>query len=157
MIAARQMPVVTDDRSPVWIALTFAIGVALVQIPILFLNVIPTAFVFVGGWILICGYTFYRAWQLNTQSFVVNDVGLAKRIAVGLIKLSAGVFILGLSGTLLYLGVIASYSPASDNITWRIKGAFAGNGFVALDAATLCLFGTFAVEKIRTLLSWFKR
>jgi hypothetical protein len=52
---------------------------------------------------------------------------------------------------------MTSYSPASDNITWRIKGAFAGNGLVALDAATLAIFGTVVVEQIRTILSWLKR
>lgn len=149
--------VVTDDQKPIlanttmylWIALTFAIGVALAEIPILFFNLIPAAFVFVGGWILICGYTFYRVWLLNTQSLVVNDVSLAKLIA--------GIFVVGLSGVLLYLGVMTSYSPASDNITWRIKGAFAGNALVALGAATLALFGTFVVEQIRAVSIWLKR
>ena len=149
--------VVTDDQNPIlvnttmylWIALTFAIGVAFVEIPILFFNVLPTAFVFVAGWALICGYAIYRVWRLNTHSLVVNDVGLAKLIA--------GIFIIGLSGVLLYLGVMTSYSPASDNITWRIKGAFAGNAVVALGAATLGIFGTFVVEQIRTILIWLKR
>jgi hypothetical protein len=132
-----------------WMALKFAIVVALVEIPILFFNVITPAFVFIGGWILISGCTFYRVWQLNAQSLVVNDVGLTKLIA--------GIFLIGLTSVLLYLGVMTSYSPASDNITWRIKGAFAGNGLVALDAATLAIFGTFVVEQIRTILSWLKR
>jgi hypothetical protein len=132
-----------------WIALRFAIMVALVEIPILFFNVIPTSFVFIGGWILISGYTFRRIWQLNTQSLVVNDIGLAKLIA--------GIFLIGLTSVLLYLGVMTSYRPASDNMIWRIKGAFAGNGLVALDAATLAIFGTFIVEQILTMLSWLKR
>jgi hypothetical protein len=148
---------VTDDQKPIlanttmylWIALAFAIVVALAEIPILFFDVIPAAFVFVGGWVLICGYTFYRVWRLNTQSLVVNDVSLA--------KLTAGIFIIGLSSVLLYLGVMTSYRPASDNFTWRIKGAFAGNAVMALGAATLAVFGTFVVEQIRALLIWLKR
>ena len=147
----------TDDQKPIlanttmylWIALTFGIGIALAEIPILFFNVIPTAFVFVAGWVLICGYTFYRVWRLNTDSIVVNDVGIAKLIA--------GIFVIGLSGVLLYLGVITSYGPSADNITWRIKGAFAGNALVALSAATLAIFGTFIVEKIRAISIWVKR
>jgi hypothetical protein len=150
------MPVVTDNQKPIlidtliylWMALRVGVWVAFAEIPILFLNVIPAALVFVGGWVLICGYTFYRVWRLNTQSLVVNDFGLAKLIA--------GLFIMGLSVVLLDVGITTSYGPASNDIAWRIKGAFAGNGLVALDAATLAIFGTFAAEKIRTVLSWPK-
>jgi hypothetical protein len=156
-MAARQLPVVIDDQKPIltntttylWIALAFGVLVAVVEIPFLVLNVVPTAFVFVAGWIIICAYTFYRVWQLNTHTLVVNDFGLA--------KLVAGAFIIGLSSVLLYLGIQTSYNAAYDNIAWRIKGAFAGNALVALDAATLAIVGTSAVEQIRRILSWFQR
>jgi len=144
-----QKPILTDSAMYLWIALAFAGVVAVVEIPLLFLNVVPTAFVFIAGWIIICGYTFYRVWQLNAHTLVVNDFGFA--------KLVASAFILGLSSVLLYLGIQTSYDAAYNNIAWRIKGAFAGNALVALDAATLATIGTFAVEQIRRILSWFKR
>jgi len=157
VVAASGVPVVFDDQKPIltnttmylWIALAFAIVVAVVEIPILSLNVMPTALVFIAGWLVICGYTFYRVWQLNAHTLIVNDFGFA--------KLVASAFIIGLSSVLLYLGIQTSYSAAYDNIAWRIKGAFAGNALVALDAATLAIIGAFAVEQIRRILGWFKR
>jgi|EndMetStandDraft_4_1072995.scaffolds.fasta_scaffold465648_1 hypothetical protein len=143
-----EKPMLVNTMTYLQIALQLAILVALVEIPILYLNVIPAAFVFIGGWILISGYTFYRVWQLSTQSLVVNDMNFAKVIGC--------VFIIGLMTTLLYLGIATSYKPASDNIAWRIKGAFAGNFAVALDSATLAVFATFVVEQVRTLLNQHK-
>jgi hypothetical protein len=142
---------VTSDNGPIlantstyfWIALAFGIGLAVVEVPIVLLEIMPTAYVFVAGWIIICGYTFYRVWQLNTHSLIVSDFGIA--------KLLASVFIIGLSSVLLYLGIQTSYNPAYENAAWRIKGVFAGNLLVALDAATLAIFGTFVIEKIRTI------
>jgi hypothetical protein len=150
------MPVVTDNQEPIladsstylWISLRIGVLVAVAEVPILFFNVIPVAHVFIGGWVLILGYTFYRVWRLHTRSLVVNDVGLAKLIA--------GLFVLGLSIVLLYLGINTSYGPASDDIIWRIKGAFAGNGLVALSAATLGIFGGFVAEQVRTVFSSLK-
>ncbi|WKA31302.1 hypothetical protein [Bradyrhizobium roseum] len=101
-----------------------------------------------GGWIVISSYTFWRVWQLSTQSLVVNEMSFAKVIGC--------VFIIGLMTSLLYLGVVTSYDPASDNIAWRIKGAFAGNLAVALDSATLAVFGTFVVEQVCALLNRYR-
>jgi hypothetical protein len=157
VIAERQMPVVNDDNSPIltnttmylWIALAFAILVTVIEIPLLMLNVVPTALVFAVGWMIICWYTFYRVWRLNAHTLVVNDFDFA--------KLVAGVFILGASGVLLHLGIQTSYDAEYDNIVWRIKGAFAGNALVALDAATLAVIGTFVAAQINRTLNWLRR
>jgi hypothetical protein len=138
-----EKPLLINTTTYLWIALQFAILVAFVEVPILYLNVVPSAFVFIGGWILISIYTFYRVWQLSTQSLVVNEMSFARIVG--------GIFIIGLMSVLLYLGIITSYKPASDNITWRIKGAFAGNLAIALDSATLAVFGTFVVEQVRSV------
>jgi hypothetical protein len=150
------MPVVTDENNPIltnttmylWIALAFAILVTVIEIPLLMLNVVPTALVFAVGWIIICGYTFYRVWRLNAHTLVVNDFGFA--------KLVAGAFIIGGSSVLLYLAIQTSYDAEYDNLVWRIKGAFAGNALVALDAATLAVIGAFAAEQISRVVSWLR-
>lgn len=143
-----EKPILLNTTMYLWIALQFAILVAFVEVPILYLNVLPAAFVFIGGWVLISAYTFCRVWKLSTESLVVNEMSFARVLG--------GIFIIGLMSTLLYLGIITSYKPASDNIIWRIKGAFAGNLAVALDSATLAVFGTFVVEQVRSLFSRHK-
>jgi hypothetical protein len=141
-------PILTNTTTHLWIALAFAILVSVIEIPLLILNVVPTALVFAAGWIIICGYTFYRVWRLNAQTLVVNEFGFA--------KLVAGAFIIGGSIVRLYLGIQTSYDAEYDNIVWRIKGAFAGNALVALDAATLAVIGAFAAEQINRVVSWLK-
>lgn len=146
-------PVLADASAYLWIALRIGVLVAVAEIPILAWNLIPPALVFIGGWAVICGYTFYRIWRLNTRSLVVTDIGLTKLLA----KLLACAFLAWLSAVFLLDVVIAnSHDPASDDVIWRIKGAFVSNALVAVDAGALGILAGIVVEISRTILNWLK-
>ncbi|MBR0896867.1 hypothetical protein JQ616_18050 [Bradyrhizobium tropiciagri] len=137
-----QEPVLSDVSAYLWIALRIAVLIAVAEIPILALNVIPPVIVFIAGWVVICSYTFYRVWRLNTQSLVVSDAGFAKLIACAFLAWLSVVFLLDV--------VIAnSLTPASEDVIWRVKGAFVSNALVAVDAGALSVLGGIVVEKVR--------
>jgi hypothetical protein len=148
--ALQTNPILVDTTAYFWIALAFAILISVIETPLLILNFAPAIVVFAAGWVIICGYTFYRVWWLHTHTLITTNCGFA--------QLLAGMFILSASAVLLYLAVQTSNDPEySGNFVWRIKGAFAGNGLVAIDAATLAIFATVVAAHVGRIFDWFRR
>jgi len=97
---------------------------------------------------LILAYTGYWVWKLNTQTLLANEVNAAKLVAC--------LFAIGLTGVLLYVTLMASYNPDTNNATWRIEAAFISNPFAALNVASLAIFGTFVADQICGVVVWLK-
>jgi hypothetical protein len=147
----------TDDQKPLLasstmylpIALKCAIVVAVFEFPIFLIEAIAAHFVLIGGWILILGYTLYRVWQLSAQSLLANEINF--------VKLVACIFLVGLTSAVMYVTVMTSLDPTTNNPTWQIKAAFISNPFVAFGVATFAMLATFVIEQVRAILDRLKR
>jgi hypothetical protein len=143
-----QAPLITNSTIYLPIALKCSLVVALLEAPLFLFDMVAVQFVFIGGWMLILAYTGYWVWKLNTQTLLANEVNAAKLVAC--------LFAIGLTGVLLYVTLMASYNPDTNNATWRIEAAFISNPFAALNVASLAIFGTFVADQICAVVVWLK-
>ena len=143
-----QRPLLANSTIYQFIALKCACLTALAQAPVFLLQIIDAQFVFFGGWIFILGYTFYRVWQLNTRSLIVNDITV--------VQLLASICAMGISGVFLYGATMAVDNPDANHPAWQIKAAFIINPFAALNVASLAMVATSVIDRIRAVSDWPK-
>jgi hypothetical protein len=122
------------------IALKCAIVASFVEAPVFFVSTAAAPIVFPAGWTIIFAYTFYKAWQLNTQYLCSNDFDVSKFVA--------GVVLVGLASAALFGALVALSAPAADDVVWLIKAAFISNPVAGIDAALIAASGAYVVEKI---------
>jgi hypothetical protein len=121
------------------IALKCAIMVSVIEAPVFFVSTAMAPIVFPACWVMIFAYTFFKAWQLNTQCLCNNDVDPLKFIG--------GAVLMGLASAALFGAMVAVSSPAADDAVWLIKAAFICNPIAAVDAAVIATFGAAAIGK----------
>jgi hypothetical protein len=132
-----------DSSQYLPIALKFSAIVSIIATPFLYTGVASASIVFPACWILIFAYTFYRAWQLNMQYLVSNDISAFKFIG--------GIALIAMTSAALFGGIVALSSPMADDPVWLIKAAFICNPISAIDAAVVATFGGYAIEKALAL------
>jgi hypothetical protein len=127
------------------IALVCAIVVSIIEAPVFFFSTAAAPIIFPAGWAIIFTYTFFRAWQLNTQYLCSNDVDL--------LKIIGGAVLIGLASAALVGGFVALSNPLADDAIWLIKAAFICNPIAAVDAAVMTTLGASAIGKVLALMT----
>jgi hypothetical protein len=136
-----------EEGAPLYVnvALNFAVGISIIEVPILFISRASAPIVFPAGWVVIATCIFYRVWRLNAERALSNDLDVFKFVA--------GPTLIGMAGVAMYVAYMSLFSPAADDALTLIKFEFIANPFAAFGAAAIATLGMGAVGLFAELIN----